>query len=42
MPEGLVNVLTREEIMDLIAYIQAGSRIATDPLQSTPPRADSK
>jgi hypothetical protein len=26
MPEGLLNVLTREEILDLIAFIEADGR----------------
>jgi putative heme-binding domain-containing protein len=26
MPEGLANVLTREEILDLLAYIQSGGK----------------
>ncbi|HMJ65667.1 MAG TPA: heme-binding protein, partial [Candidatus Binatia bacterium] len=26
MPEGLVNILTREEILDLLAYIEAGGK----------------
>ena len=25
MPEGLVNVLTKEEILDLLAYLRAGA-----------------
>lgn len=30
MPEGLVNVLTKEEILDLLAYIESGGK-ATAP-----------
>jgi hypothetical protein len=26
MPEGLVNVLTRDEVLDLIAYLESGGR----------------
>jgi len=26
MPEGLVNILTKEEILDLLAYIEAGGK----------------
>jgi hypothetical protein len=26
MPEGLASILTREEILDLLAYIQAGGK----------------
>ena len=26
MPEGLVNVLSKDEILDLIAYMEAGGR----------------
>jgi putative heme-binding domain-containing protein len=26
MPEGLLNVLTREEILDLLAYLEAGGK----------------
>lgn len=26
MPEGLVNTFTKEEILDLIAYLESGSR----------------
>jgi len=26
MPEGLVNILTREEILDLLAYVESGGR----------------
>ena len=26
MPEGLVNTLTKEEILDLLAYIEAGGK----------------
>jgi putative heme-binding domain-containing protein len=27
MPEGLVNVLTKEEILDLLAYLESGGRV---------------
>lgn len=33
MPEGLVNNLTREEILDLIAYLQSGGKPAMASLQ---------
>ena len=26
MPEGLVNILTRDEILDLLAYIESGGK----------------
>jgi putative heme-binding domain-containing protein len=26
MPEGLLNILTKEEILDLLAYIQSGGK----------------
>jgi putative heme-binding domain-containing protein len=29
MPEGLVNILTKEEILDLIAYLESGSSAST-------------
>jgi hypothetical protein len=27
MPEGLANVLTREEILDLLAFLESASRL---------------
>ena len=35
MPEGLLNILTEEEILDLIAYLSAGAN-ADDPAFRTP------
>jgi hypothetical protein len=26
MPEGLVNIFTKEEILDLVAYLESGGR----------------
>jgi hypothetical protein len=26
MPEGLVNILTKDEILDLLAYLESGGR----------------
>jgi hypothetical protein len=26
MPEGLVNVLTKDEVLDLLAYLESGGR----------------
>ena len=34
MPEGLLNVFTRGEILDLLAYVQAGGRREAPAFQS--------
>jgi putative heme-binding domain-containing protein len=36
MPEGLVNSLTREEILDLLAYLESGGRAAAAAFKSRP------
>ncbi|MES2571686.1 MAG: hypothetical protein V4710_16740, partial [Verrucomicrobiota bacterium] len=36
MPPGLVNVLTKEEILDLLAYLESGGNPAAPAFQSTP------
>jgi hypothetical protein len=28
MPPGLINVLTKEEVLDLLAYIESGTQAA--------------
>jgi len=35
MPRGLINVLSREEILDLVAYLKAGGDPA-DPVFQAP------